>query len=586
LTHLVRNACDHGIEAPEERVKQGKPPVGCVKLGARHYGDQIRITISDDGRGIDREAVGRQAVEQGLRSNAEISQMSDPELFALILVPGFSTAPQVSEVSGRGVGMDVVKTNLAQLGGSVEIESAGRQGTTFTLRLPLTLAIMPSLLVMGGGQRYAIPQKDLEELVCVDADQTRVRIERAPDQEVVRLRGRLLPLVRLTDLLESIGCGRSAAAPCGRGEGGPLVFGVVKSGTQRYALAVDRVLASEEIVVKPMHSRLRGLGLFSGATILGDGRVSLILHTQGLAAAARVRFGEDAEMQADAERGAGADTEPVLMVRDAGREQIGVPVSQLRRLVMLRRGECERLSAGWFVTVDGVPTRLVSIFGQELQRGSGDFVFALLPRDDKGPAGFVVDEVLGTEMVDLKRLHPLPERPQCSGVALVGGKITPIVDLGRIRVDRGPSDAGKRSDLSPRILLVDDTQFFRDVAGGYLASAGYEVITAENGAAALELLGRQRFDLVVSDLEMPVMDGWTLAAAVRREAATRDLPLLALTTLSADHAEATARTSGFDALEVKLDRNSLLASVERLLEQRSGVGVGGRENAYDGSHSG
>ncbi len=283
LTHLVRNACDHGVERPEQREGQGKSPTARIELTARHAGDQICITVADDGRGIDREAVRRQAVKQGIRTPDELSRLNDWELLALILMPGFSTAAHVTDVSGRGVGMDVVKTNLARLGGSVEIDSMAGQGTTFTLRLPLTLAIIPGLLVAAAGQRYVIPQKDLEELVCVDAEQTRVRIEWTKNQELVRLRGRLLPLLRLSRILQAGARGRRSIRlppPLPRS---PQIFAVIKAGSRRYGLVIDSVLSNEEIVVKPLHGRLRGLAIYSGATILGDGSVALILNAEGIA---------------------------------------------------------------------------------------------------------------------------------------------------------------------------------------------------------------------------------------------------------------------------------------------------------------
>ena len=275
LTHLVRNCCDHGIEGPDERQAQGKPRVGHIWLGARHLGDQIAIVIRDDGRGIDREAVTRQALQQRLRTAEELARLDDKELLALILLPGFSTATQVTDVSGRGVGMDVVKTNLDQLGGRLEIESTPGKGSTFALELPLTLAIIPCLLVTSGDRTYALPQKDLEELVCVHSGRTGLGIERTAEQEVIRLRGRLLPLVRLASVLlgQPAAVGQIAELPGKFTErpitneekpkgtvpfsfdhashgarnrdspqvnDSPVLIAVVKAGTRRFGLAVQQ----------------------------------------------------------------------------------------------------------------------------------------------------------------------------------------------------------------------------------------------------------------------------------------------------------------------------------------------------------
>jgi two-component system chemotaxis sensor kinase CheA len=566
LTHLVRNACDHGVESPDERVGAGKPPVGCVTLSAIRLGDEIRIAISDDGAGIDSAAVRKQAVKQGHKTEQSLAQLSDSDVLALVLLPGLSTAETVSEVSGRGVGMDVVKSNLAQLGGAIEIESALGRGTTFTLRLPLTLAIIPSLLVTAAGYRYAIPQKDLEELVYVGPGQSRARIEPGPEQDFARLRDRLLPLVNLAQLLQKLQGDRAGDQSPTTLPDAPSLFAVVKSGSRRFALVIDSVLSSEEIVVKPMHSRLRCLKVFSGATILGDGHVALILDPAGVALAARLRFGSDSAASRHDASAEKQETQAVLLVRTARGDTFGVPVFQVRRLAMVRRARFERLSSGCFLAIDGLPTRLTSIDGDDVANEGAEFAFAVLPRDVARAEAVVVDEVLGTELVDLRRLSPLPDQPHALGVAQLRGKTTPVVDLYRLLGDGSAETATLPAAATKKILLVDDTQFFREVVGGYLESAGYEVAKVEHGAAALERLDAESFDLIVSDLEMPVMDGWTLAKEVRMRGHDRQqLAMLALSTLSAEQAEASALAHGFDAYEVKLDRAPFLAAVVSLL---------------------
>jgi two-component system, chemotaxis family, sensor kinase CheA len=565
LTHLVRNACDHGVESPNERVEHGKSAVGRVTLSAQRMGDEIRIAVSDDGAGIDSAAVRQQAIKQGHRTEQSLAQLSDSDVLALVLLPGLSTAETVSEVSGRGVGMDVVKSNLAQLGGAIEIESAVGQGTTFTLRLPLTLAIIPSVLVTAAGRRYAIPQKDLEELVYVGPVQSRARIEQGPEQDFARLRDRLLPLVNLAHLLRTLQGERPELQHEGASSDTPSLFAVVKSGARRFALVVDSVLSSEEIVVKPMHPRLRGLKVFSGATILGDGHVALILDPAGVAATAQLRFGSDSAASRHDQAAKKQETQAVLLLRTAAGDTFGVPVFQVRRLAMVRRAGFEQLSSGCFLAIDGLPTRLISIDGRDVSTDGAEIAFALLPRDVARAEAIVVDEVLGTELVDLRRLSPLPDQPHALGVAQLRGRTTPVVDLYRVLGDE-LAETASQSAAMRKILLVDDTQFFREVVGGYLESAGYEVAKAEQGAAALERLRIEAYDLIISDLEMPVMDGWTLAKEVRALGyGSHQLGLLALSTLSAEQAEASALASGFDAYEVKLDRATLLATVASLL---------------------
>ncbi len=305
LTHLIRNSCDHGIELPVERLQAGKPETGTIELRARHEGSQIHITVRDDGRGIDPEKVKRKALQVGARSTEQLAAMGQREVLALILMPGFTTAERVTDLSGRGVGMDVVQTNVEKLGGALEIESVPGEGSTFSLRLPLTVAIIPCLLVAVGDDRFAIPQKDLEELGCLFANQAGNQIERAFDQEVYRLRQRLLPLVRLSEVLarrkpftaaDKAAIVEKYRLPCGASSPSLVTFfAVVRAGRHRYGLIVDRILTTEEIVVKPMQNTMKSLRCYSGATILGDGRVALILDLEGLARHAGVSFDLPAE---------------------------------------------------------------------------------------------------------------------------------------------------------------------------------------------------------------------------------------------------------------------------------------------------
>ena len=588
LTHLVRNCCDHGIEGPDERQAKGKPRAGRLALVARHLGDQIAIVVRDDGRGIDREAVKRQAVRQGLRLPEELARMSDKELLSLLLLPGFSTAAQVTDLSGRGVGMDVVKTKVDQLGGSLEIESIAGVGTVFALQLPMTLAIIPCLLVLSGGLTYAIPQKDLEELVCVHPGQTRLRIEQTVDQEVMRLRGRLLPLVRLDEVLrrkqrfsEAV---RSEIVRSRTEESqrGPTVIAVVKAGTRRFGLFIDGLVNSEEIVVKPMHTSLRRLEIFSGATILGDGKLALILNSNGIAHHAGVRFGGDAEVAGRAIKTSGPETRPILLFQQGSGEQFAIPLTDVRKIVMVHRERIERAGGKEFLVLNGIPVRLVR--AEESLGGPGGtdraVMVLLLPRGVAEPVGLLVEETLDSDVAAID-LHPdATARPGVTGSAMVRGRLTWFLDLpellGVARSDEVNGRSRYSDPTSPRVLLVEDTQFFRELVRGYLEGAGYRVTTAENGAVALETLCREPFDLVVSDLEMPVMDGWAFATSVRGSPGLNAMPLLALTTLGTEADRAKALACGYDEFEVKLERGTLLASVARVLaSSRRGKPDGG-----------
>ena len=570
LTHLVRNACDHGIESTEERERNGKPPLGTLQLTASHLGDQIWITIQDNGRGIDRDRIRRKALEQRLRTPEELARLDDRDLLALILLPGFSTAAQVTDVSGRGVGMDVVKTNVTRLGGGIDIDSRPGAGTTFTLRLPLTLAIIPTLLVTAAGERFAIPQKDLQELVFVDPEQPLVRIERTPEGEVIRLRGRLLPLVRLSQVLQSVGYPSKGPDAVDQ-PALPLFCAVVRAGSRRYGLVVDSILTSEEIVVKPLHSCLRRLTMYSGATVLGDGRVALILNTEGIASVSRRRFHGEADAKTAQPSNEASERQMVLLVRQTNGEPLAIPLALVRRIVMIACDQIESLAGGYYLTIDDVPTRLIAPRGEiEIPSGS-EPAFVVLPRNSTMDFGFLVSEIVGTKEIALDEMQALPGDAVVLGAAVVDGRLTPVADLGRWVRHAGPTPATPTSQSAAagsRVLVVDDTQFFRDVVARHLVEHGYRVSTAEQGEEALALLAREEFDLVVSDLEMPVMDGWTLATAIRQESRTRELPLLALSTLAGEEAVAKSLSHGFDAHEVKLDRDSLLQTIQRLIASR------------------
>jgi two-component system chemotaxis sensor kinase CheA len=579
LTHLLRNSCDHGIETPPKRARAGKPSAGRVQLSAHHEGGQIRIEVRDDGKGIDPAVLKRKAQENGLRTPAQLARLSDKDALSLILLPGFSTAAAITDVSGRGVGMDVVKTNLEQLGGTLDIESTVGEGTTFHLRLPLTLAIIPCLLVQVGDERFAIPQKDLEELVCVHAGQALGRIEYAYNQEVYRLRQRLLPLVRLSEVLER----REAFTPETRRDvardktvEGLLSFAVVKVGARRFGLIVDRILNSEEIVVKPMHSALLSLPCYSGATILGDGRVSLILDIAGIARHAGVFAAQEQPQTLAEDEQTEQDRQAVLLFQYGEREQFAVALAMIRRIELIHPGRIEQVGDKEFVTLEGVPTRVLRL-DHYLRVSPGverDPMFLLLPRNLHRPVGILVSNIIDTETLEIELNAAAYEEDGILGTATVRGRMTLFLDVFRLadKVDPSPPTDRQVPALPPdkrRILLVDDTQFFRQVVKGYLEANGCEVETAVNGQDGLEKLDAGEFDLVVSDIEMPVLDGWGFAQAVRQRSRGANVPLLALTTLSSDNDRAKALACGFDRYEVKLDRERFLTAVSELLRAKT-----------------
>lgn len=331
LTHLVRNAVDHGIEAPDDRRRAGKRPQGLVTLRAYHSNGQVVVEITDDGAGIDPEKVGRTAVAKGLRTAGDVAAMAPSELLDLLFLPGFSTAAKVTNVSGRGVGMDVVRTNIEAIGGSVDVESTVGTGTTWRMRIPLTLAIMPALTVMCCGAVYAIPQVSLLELVAL-GDQ-HGEIEHVGTAPVFRLRGTLLPLLSLSEVL--------GLDPESEGR----VIAVVEADDQRFGVIVDRVLNMEEIVVKALANRLKQIGMYSGATVLGDGGVALILDLQAIARKVLTSDAADLARAYAQDTTESAATVEQMLVVGAGDRRVAIPLSAVTRLERIRSDTIEQVGS-------------------------------------------------------------------------------------------------------------------------------------------------------------------------------------------------------------------------------------------------
>jgi two-component system chemotaxis sensor kinase CheA len=590
LTHLVRNCVDHGIEAPAERVAKGKPAAGRITLKAAHEEGRILIEIRDDGRGIDPQAVRDKALAMRLKTESELDRMSPRELFSLILVPGFSTARSVSEVSGRGVGMDVVKTNIELLEGSLTIDSHPGAGTAMILRMPLTLAIIPCLVVTVNGERHAIPQRDLEEVICLHPG-LKGRIELAFDTEVYRLRGRLLPVVRLGDVLgrrrpfTEATKAEIVAVHAANPEPRRIAYILVlRSAGRRFGLVVDEVRGTEEIVVKPMHPSLKKVSIFTGATIMGDGRVALIVDVAGIVEHARLSFEPaKAAVAGGPWAGRAAQTHRVLLFESGPHEQFALPLLQIRRVEMIGLDRIERVGEHEYVTVDGVSMRLLRLdrvmdvsAPESPPADSAPQVPLILPKFVARAIAILVTRIVDIESlsVDLQA-HPEHD-PGILGSAIVRGRMTLFLDMHRLTqrlfgasTEDTPSAAG-RGRQPGRLLLIDDTPFFLEVVKRYLAVEGHEVETAVNGEDGLARLWADRpYDLIISDIEMPVMDGWEFAREARRRGVTT--PMLALTSLSGTSYEIKARECGFDAYEVKLDHDRLVRKVGDLLAAREAL---------------
>jgi two-component system, chemotaxis family, sensor kinase CheA len=437
LTHIVRNSVDHGIERPEQRVAAGKPAEGRLFLRAYHEGGQVNIEISDDGAGIEADRVKRKALERGLITSEQAARMGEREALNLILLPGLSTAEKITNVSGRGVGMDVVKTNLEKISGTIDIHSQPGQGTTLRIKIPLTLAIIPALIVTSAGDRYAIPQVSLLELVRLEGDEAREGIESIHGAPVYRLRGNLLPLAYLNQELGLETAGASA-------ERDVVNIVVLQADDRQFGLVVDTVNDTEEIVVKPLGKQLKDITAFAGATIMGDGRVALILdvvglaHQAGVISQARERaLAEDRKAQAAAIASESRQTLLLILGHDDGR--IAIPLRLVTRLEEFSRSSLEKTGSQEVVQYRGhiLPLVRVSSLLQERRRKprnppnpavESDKIQVVVYSDHERTVGLIVDRILDIVEEDLAKQQPA-SRDGIQGSAVIQGRVTEILDL-------------------------------------------------------------------------------------------------------------------------------------------------------------
>ena len=417
LTHMVRNSADHGLESTDERVQLGKPANGQIKLAAFHEGGYIVIRISDNGRGLNTGRIREKIIEKGLASRGEVEGMSDQQIHRFIFAPGFSTAAKVTNLSGRGVGMDVVRTNIEQIGGQIDLTSIVGQGTTFTIKIPLTLAIVSALIVGAGGQKFAVPQTSVLELVRTGANAEH-RIEKINDSLVLRLRDKLLPLVQLGPTLQL-----EAAVD----EDATFVM-VIQVGERRYGLVVADVLDTEEIVVKPLATILRDVDVFSGATILGDGSVVLILDPNALSERAgnmlEEKQAEDSEEVV--ETGDSAKVAMLLFKAGSGAPK-AVELEHITRLEHVEVEKIERMDGRAALQYRGKLMPILGLNGVHDIMNEG--IQPLLVFTGEGYAmGLAVDEIVDV-VEDRLQIELSADRPGVRGTAVVSGRACEILDV-------------------------------------------------------------------------------------------------------------------------------------------------------------
>lgn len=572
LTHMVRNSADHGLEGPADRVAVGKKETGRITLNAFHEGGHIIIQISDDGRGLPTSKIKDKILKQGLATESELKTMSDQQVHMFIFKAGFSTAAAVTSVSGRGVGMDVVRTNIEKIGGTIDMKSTEGKGMVFTIKIPLTLAIVSALIVEAASERFAIPQISVLELVRAGGNNSDNTIERINGAPVMRLRNRLLPLVTLQELLH---------LPKSETTEAESTIVVTQVGRQTFGIIVDRVFDTEEIVVKPVAPILRDIEMFSGNTILGDGSVIMILDPNGIAAATgesgmheeQHQIEEEAKVRASHD----SDRLALLLFRAGDVAPKAVPLSLVARLEDIDVSEIENSAGQPMVQYRGKLMPLVPLNDHVQFKTEGTqpvLVFA----DRERSMGLVVDEIVDIveERLDVQIGS---ERSGLMGSAIIAGRSTDVVDAGyylsrTFKDFFGKTDsfqgAGSQSPHGPeRILLVDDSSFFRNMLTPLLNISGYQVTTVESAADAIKLCeSGAEFDVIVSDIEMPGMSGFEFVETLKKDTRWADTPVIALSSHATPVDLDRGRKAGFINHVAKFDREALLSTLSQTLNSK------------------
>ncbi|HEX3103966.1 MAG TPA: chemotaxis protein CheA, partial [Terriglobales bacterium] len=440
LTHLVRNSVDHGIELPAERVKAGKTRAGRLILRAFHEGGQVNIEISDDGAGLNPERIRQKAIERGVIGAEQAARMTEREICNLIFLPGFSTAEKVTNVSGRGVGMDVVKTNVERIGGNVDVHSTRGQGTTVRVKIALTLAIIPALVVTCCGERYAIPQVSLLELVRLEADEVSTAIELVHGAPVYRLRGHLLPLVYLSRELKLEADDKRASQ-----SGDAINIVVLQADERQFGLIVDQINDTEEIVVKPLRKQLKSVKTFAGSSIMGDGKVALILDVLGLAQRASVvtETRERGITEKVTESVSQEEKQTFLLFAGPGDSRMAIPLSTLARLEEFPVAQVEMSGTQWVTQYRGqiLPLVRLNVVLEERRNklralqapptADSGTIQALVINHDGRTFGLVVEKILDI-VEDPANVKSAATRAAVLYSVVIGNRVTELLDIAAI----------------------------------------------------------------------------------------------------------------------------------------------------------
>ncbi len=565
LTHMVRNSADHGIEVPADRARAGKPETGVITLNAYHEGGHIIIEIVDDGKGLPVDKIRSKILEKGLATEGELASMTEQQIMQYIFKAGFSTAEKVTSVSGRGVGMDVVRTNVERIGGTIDFKSVVGKGSSFSIKIPLTLAIVSALIVECAKERFAIPQISVVELVKASPTSEH-RVELINKTPVLRLRNRLLPLVSLRKTLK---LGEEDIKA-----NGDAFIVVIQIGSATLGVIVDRVFDTEEIVVKPVAPILRSIDVFSGNTILGDGSVIMILDLNALVSHAGNVSSHETHAQAAAsvQTTRGGSSQSLLLFRAGDGAQKAVPLSLVARLEEIDRKTIEFSEGVPMVQYRGKLMPLIPVAaGAQIPKEGRQAVLVFADRDRH--MGLMVDEIL--DIVEERLQVDLSGKRQGTlGTSIISGKATDVIDAAFYLSQAfqnwfGENDGTFGGESLRRVLLVDDSPFFRNLLTPLLTVAGFDVTAVETADAALKLQEEGvAFDAIVSDIEMPGMNGFDFVSTLRgSDSKWSKLPIFAMSSHATPRDLERGRLAGFTDYVAKFNREGLLNALHETLKQ-------------------
>ena len=547
LTHMIRNSCDHGLESPQTRINAGKSDTGTIKLNAYHEGGHIVIEVSDDGGGLSTARIREKAIKNGIATLEHAWTLSDQQIHRFIFAPGFSTAEAVTSLSGRGVGMDVVRTNIELIGGTIDLQSTEGRGTKFSIKIPLTLAIVSALVVGSRGQRFAIPQLSIVELVGAGPTSDH-KIETINSARVLRLRDRLLPLI---DLAEVLGVADSEPEnPDGR----TSFVVVMQQANQLFGVIVNEVFDTEEIVVKPLSGAISDVRNFSGATILGDGSVIMIIDPASVfkSVGATEAVAEDLEDLVAQKSSTRTESTSMLVFRAGGEQPKAVPLSLVTRLEDLDASTFEQGDSKTLVQYRGELMTIVAADPAMSIATSGPQPVLVFVHNGQA-AGVAVDAII--DIVEEKLdMEMATDRHGMMGIAVLKGKATEIMDVGFYLTQAlGNWDDPSLNAPSRHIVLVERNPFFRNLLAPLLTAAGYDVEAVDTVSAALLCAEYRKPVAVLADIDADVSSARRLL----------DDDRLSGTCIVAMSGSAEANGAGFASLVRKSDRHSLIAAVDQ-----------------------